>query len=87
MCGQIHGADHAAAAEDHQPLEHALQLANVAGPVVLPEMQQRFGLHLTPMDAVTAAVDRKKVLHQQRDVRPPLAERRQHQLDGMQVTQ
>src|SRR5438046_178305 len=81
---QVGGADHGALGEQDRPLEHVLQLADVARPRVSGEGGQR--VVLDPLDVLLQAsvVLLPEMLHQQRNVVPPLAQRRQVDGDDVQ---
>src|SRR5437764_5177126 len=81
---QVGGADHGALGEQDRPLEHVLELADVARPRVSGEGGQR--VVLDPLDVLLQAsvVLLPEMLHQQRNVVPPLAQRRQVDGDDVQ---
>src|SRR5256712_9372060 len=72
--GQMLGQDHAAGRHDHRALDDVLDLAHVAGPVVADQAVERLGGDATL--AELARVLGQEVLDEERDVAPPIAERR-----------
>src|SRR5437867_906340 len=73
--GQVLGQDDAGRGHHHRALDHILQLAHVAGPIVADQTIERLGGD----DALAevSGILREEVLDQERDVAPTLAERRQ----------
>ena len=79
--GQVVDPDHAIVTQHHHALDEVLQLADVARPVVLPEVDHGVVRHLALPALVLGVVLVEEVLHQHRDVGAPFAQRRQQ--DGI----
>ena len=73
--------------QHHRALDHVLQLADVARPVVLHQQVERRSGQLETGFAVLLAVLREEVLREQRDVVLPLAQRRQVDADDVQAVE
>ena len=71
-------------AQHHRALDHVLELAHVARPVVVHQQVERFRRELEFGTRVLLAVLLEEVLHQQRDVVLALAQRRQLDRDDVQ---
>ena len=66
-----------AGAQHDRALDHVLELADVARPVVVHQQVERVRRHLEHSAAVLLAVLLEEVLDEQRNVLAPLAQRRQ----------
>src|SRR5439155_11715396 len=82
LLGQCVGADHAAFVEDERALHHVLQLAHVAWPVVLEQDLHRLLAHV--FHPPLGRVPLQEVIHEQRDVVPALAQRRELDRDHVE---
>ena len=72
------------AAEHHDALDGVLELADVAGPLVVDERAQRLGRHLDGA-AVLHVELAQEVIDEHRDLLPTLAERRDADLDDVET--
>ena len=81
--GQVRGRDHVAAGQHHRAVDEVLELAHVAGVVVLQEEVHRLAGDAAGLALVGEAP--QEVVDQERDVLAPLAQRRQRDRDDVQA--
>src|SRR5688572_8355550 len=84
---EISSVDHVALRHEHGALDGMVQLAHVAGPPVIDERPQRGWVEAGDAFAVAPRMGRQEAGGEPRNVLPPVPQRRQVDLDGIETEQ